>query len=156
VTTRSPRRIIGALALVIGLVAGCAGGASPSPSAGPKAMVVSDAWARASMTMERAVAVYLVVTNQTGADDALVSAASPAAGTVEMHQTMAGDSGMMQMMPVDRIPIASGASVTLAPGGYHIMLINPTAMLDPGASVELTLTFEHAAPVTVSAEVRAN
>jgi copper(I)-binding protein len=152
---RQPRtRLPLALALALALLAGCSGAASPSPSAGT--MVVSDAWARASMTMAGTIAAYMVITNETGADDALVRVSTPAAATAELHETMAGDSGMMQMEPVDRIAIPRGGTTTLAPGGFHIMLINPTAMLDPGMSVELTLTFEHAAPVTVTAEVRAN
>jgi copper(I)-binding protein len=145
---------LGLVVALVALVAGCAAAASTNPSAGT--MVVSDAWARASMTIEGTTAVYLVITNGTAMDDALVSVSTPAAATAELHETMAGDSGMMQMEPVDRIAVPRGATATLEPGGYHIMLVNPTARLDPGASIELTLTFEHAAPVRVTAQVRAN
>ena len=143
-----------AIVMVLALVAlaGCTGSAS-SPSAG--AMVASGAWARASMSIDRAVAVYLSIENQTGADDSLLSVASPA-GTAELHETMTGDAGMMAMQPVDKIALAKGETVELKSGSYHIMLINLASMLEPGASIELTLTFEHAAPVTVTAEVRAN
>ncbi len=149
---RRTARLAGIVALALAALAGCTGSGS-SPSDG--AMVVSGAWARASMSMDRAVAVYLAIENGTGTDDALVSVASPA-GTAEIHETIAGDAGMMAMQPVDRIALAKGETVELKPGGYHIMLINLASMLAPGTSVELTLTFEHAAPVTVSAEVRAN
>ena len=150
---RLTRTFVG-LVMFITVAAGCSAAATPSPSAGT--MTVSDAWARASMTMERAVAVYLVIKNGTGSDDALVSVSTTAAATAELHETVAGDSGMMQMQPVDSIPVPKGGSATLAPGGFHIMLINPTSTLDPGASIELTLTFEHAAPVKVTAQVKAN
>ena len=149
---RRTRTLASAIVLALVALAGCTGSAS-SPSVG--AMVASGAWARASMSIDRAVAVYLSIENQTGADDALVSVASPA-GTAELHETMAGDSGMMAMQPIEKLPIGKGATVELKSGSYHIMLINLVSMLEPGGSVELTLTFEHAAPITVTAEVRSN
>jgi hypothetical protein len=61
---------------------------------------------------------------------------------------------MMAMRPVDSIPIAAGATVELKPGGYHIMIVDPKEQPAVGSTVELTLTFEKAPPVTVMAEVR--
>jgi copper(I)-binding protein len=83
-----------------------------------------------------------------------VSADSPAAGTVELHETTAGESGMMAMHPVERIDLPAGGRVSLEPGGLHVMLIDLVAELAVGDTIELTLTFEHAAPVAVSATVR--
>ena len=83
--------------------------------------------------MDRAVAVYLVLDNQTGTDDALVSVTSPA-GTAEIHETVAQHDGMMGMHPVSRLEIASGSTVELKPGSYHIMLIDLAALLGPGAA----------------------
>jgi copper(I)-binding protein len=132
-------------------LAACSTGGS-SPSAG--SIRVEDAWARPSMGMERAAAAYLVLVNETGQADALVSADSPAAATVELHETTAGASGMMAMHPVDRIDLPADGRVALEPGGLHVMLIDLVAELAVGDTIELTLTFEHAAPVTVSATVR--
>jgi copper(I)-binding protein len=73
-----------------------------------------------------------------------------------MHQSMPGDSSMMGMQPMAAVAIAKGASVEFKAGGYHVMLSNLTATLQAGTTIQLTLTFEHAAPVTVAAEVRAN
>ena len=106
------------------------------------------------MGMERAAAAYLVLVNETGRADALVSAASPAAAAVELHETTAGASGMMAMHPVDRIDLPADGRVALEPGGLHVMLIDLVSELAVGDTIELTLTFEHAAPVTVSATVR--
>ena len=55
---------------------------------------------------------------------------------------MAGDSGMIGMQPVDRIDVKVGSTVTLEPGGYHLMLMGVTVMPAVGETVELTLTFE--------------
>jgi copper(I)-binding protein len=145
------RAAIAALFLSLALVA-CTSSASP-PAA---AIGVEDAWARPSMGMDRAGAVYLVLVNETATADRLVSATSPAAGTVELHETAAGASGMMAMHPVHGIDIAAGERVALEPGGFHVMLIGLTQPLTAGDTVELTLTFEHSPSVTVSAPVRAS
>ena len=48
----------------------------------------------------------------------------------------------------------AGGSVTLQPGGLHVMLIDMQKELAPGDKISLTLTFEKAGPMTVEAEVR--
>jgi periplasmic copper chaperone A len=121
----------------------------PSPAEG---MVVTGAWARATMDTSRPSAAYMLITNGTATDDALVGVSSPA-GNAETHETTVGDSGMMGMQHVDRIPLPAGATVALKPGGYHIMIMELAAPLTEGSSIELTLSFEKAAPMTIVAEV---
>lgn len=149
------RRLAGSLLAIasVAFLAGCTG-AAPASSA-PGGIRVEGAWARPSMGMDRAGAAYLVLVNESGTDDALVGASSPAAASCEIHETSAGSSGMMAMHPVDRIPLPAGGRVALAPGGYHIMLIGLTAPLTAGSTIELTLRFASAPPLTVTAEVRA-
>jgi copper(I)-binding protein len=140
-------------ALTVALAA-CSAGASPSAANG--AMRAEGAWARQSMGMDLAVAVYVNVTNETGAADALVGATSPAAATVEVHETTADASGQMAMHPVEKIALPVGGTVELKPGGYHVMLIGLTGELMAGDKVEVTLQFETAPDLVVTAEVRAN
>lgn len=152
--TRPASRFL-ALCSALLLAAGCtSSGASPATSAG--SMHVEDAWARASMGMDRAGAAYLAVTNSTGQPDALIGARSPAAASVELHETSAGASGQMAMHPVDRIDLPVGGRVALEPGGRHIMLIGLTADLVAGQEIEVTLDFEHAPDLLVKAPVKAN
>lgn len=68
--------------------------------------------------------------------------------------TMAG-SGMMKMQPVDKIEIPAGGTVKLEPGGYHVMMLDMGKTLNPGDTIEVTLTFEKAGTKKVTAEVRA-
>jgi hypothetical protein len=63
---------------------------------------------------------------------------------------------MTGMQPVDALDLPAGATVTLEPGGYHLMLIDLTADLEVGQDIELTLDFETGPDLTVTAEVRAN
>jgi hypothetical protein len=151
------RRPLLAAVLVLLAAAGCstppAGSVGPGATPAANAPVISDAWVRPPLGPDRPAAGYLTIVGGT-ADDALVSAASPVAMSVEIHETVADASGMAAMHPVERIDVATGATVRLEPGGYHLMLMGVEAPLEPGTTVELTLTFEAAGPITVEAEVR--
>jgi len=141
------RRSFAALVIVViagtGLVA-CSGGD----------MKITDAWARTSMGMDRAGAAYLAMSNGSGKDDALIGVSSPAAATAELHETTTAADGTTAMSPVAEIPVPAGGSVTLEPGGYHIMLIGLVEPLVAGQKIDITLTFRQAGEVKVTAEVR--
>jgi len=170
--TRSARLggLLLAALLVASVAAGCSSGAGAS-------ITVTEPWARASSAMAAAGAAYMTIQNTGSAADALVGASSPAAKTVEVHETVAMESempaasdgmggmespaasdgmdgGMMGMQPIARLEIPAGGTVELKPGSYHIMLIDLNQELKPGDEIEITLTFEKAGEVTVTAEVR--
>jgi periplasmic copper chaperone A len=132
------------------IVAAC-GAASPGGAGSP---TITDAWIRPPMGPDRPAAGYLVITGAPDSADALVSASSPAAMEVEIHETIPGMSGMAGMRPVERIDVAAGAVVQLEPGGYHLMLMGVGSGLAVGQTVEITLTFENAGEIVVQAEVR--
>jgi copper(I)-binding protein len=98
-------------------------------------------------------AAYMVIRNTGGADDALIGAASDVADMVELHETTM-EGSMAGMHPVEAIPVPAGGSVSLEPGGYHVMLIGLKEELQVGQTITLTLTFEKAGQITVQAEVR--
>jgi hypothetical protein len=98
-------------------------------------------------------AAYLTLRNGTAQDDALIRASSDVAEVVELHNVEMVDN-VMQMRPVEQIDVPAQGQAELKPGGYHIMLINVTRDLNPGDTVELTLTFRSGEEITVSAEVR--
>lgn len=91
---------------------------------------------------------YMLVVNEGAEDDTLVAAQSEAAPSVEIHE-MRMDGEVMQMREVDGgLVIPAGQSVSLQPGGYHLMLMEPQPLAE-GESHEVTLTFERAGEVTV-------
>jgi len=97
---------------------------------------------------------YLTITNSGSAEDKLVSATSAASGSVEIHE-MATKDGVMTMRPVTSgLPIPAGKSVALAPGGFHLMLMNLKAPLKAGDKVPVTLTFEKAGKLDVMLDVQ--
>ena len=61
----------------------------------------------------------------------------------------------MRMRPLAGIALEPGKPVTLAPGGYHVMLMGLKAPLKQGDQFPLTLTFERAPPMTVTVNVEA-
>ena len=113
----------------------------------------SDAWARARMATARAGGAYITLRNTGAQADKVVAAASPVAETAELH-THIRQGDVMQMRQVANIPLPAGETVTLAPGGLHVMLIGLKEILSEGRVFPLTLTFEHAPPVTVTVTVR--
>ncbi len=116
-------------------------------------VTVSNPWARASAGAATTGAAYVTLTG--GAhDDTLVGVSAPVANTVQVHESSTVG-GVMQMRQVKGgLPVPAGKTVTLHPGGYHIMMMGLHAPLVAGQSFPLTLTFAHAAPVTVSVTVK--
>ena len=97
---------------------------------------------------------YLTIENKGTAPDRLVSGAGDIAGKVEIHE-MAMNNGVMTMRPLDKgLVIEPGKTVKLAPGGYHVMLMDLKGPLKQGDKVPLTLQFEKAGKVTLSLDVQ--
>ncbi len=61
----------------------------------------------------------------------------------------------MTMRPVEEIPIPARGEQVLQPGGYHLMLMEPTRPLVVGDKIELTLRFRSGRSVTIEVSVRA-
>jgi copper(I)-binding protein len=112
------------------------------------APTVDHAWARA--TTAQTGAAYLVV-HGAGAD-AVTGFSTPAATTAALHRTQSVG-GVMEMRPVESLPLQAGQNVKLAPGGLHVMLMGLKHPLKPGDHFPLTVSFAHAAPVTVDVTV---
>lgn len=88
---------------------------------------------------------YLTVHNNGPAPEVLTGAASPACGTLMLHESE-DESGMAMMMDVPTITIAPGGSVSFSPGGYHLMCMQPR--MKPGEKIDVTLNFQHGAKVS--------
>jgi copper(I)-binding protein len=98
-------------------------------------------------------AVYVTLSNTGAQPDALVSAATDAARTAELHEVVK-EGGVMKMRPVKSISVPSGGKVELKPGGYHIMLLDLKHDLKAGEKIPVTLKFEHGAELHIEAAVR--
>jgi len=120
------------------------------------AVSVSQPWVRATVAGQSVAGAYMDITAKANA--ALVGVASPVAAKTELH-TMTMDGGVMKMRPLDKLDLPAGKTVSLKPGGYHVMLIDIRRELKAGERVPLTLTVQdpHGVKSTlqVDAEVRA-
>jgi copper(I)-binding protein len=112
---------------------------------------IENAWSRAAMAGRTGV-VYLTVTDS-GGNDRLVSVTSPVATEAMLHESFT-DHGVAKMRPVATLQVAPGQPITLAPGGYHIMLMGLKQPLKPGDTFPLMLKFDQAGQVTTTVTVR--
>lgn len=122
---------------------GAAAASSPVAEGAPQAPVaLSGARVQPMPPGAPATAAYLTVQNTSPAPLRLVRALSPAAIAVELHENIDKD-GMMMMRPISGpLEIGPGQTLTLSPGGMHIMLIGLRAPLAEGDTVPLSLVFE--------------
>lgn len=99
-------------------------------------------------------AVYAMIANGGERDVTLVGASVPFEATVEIHETTMGADGAMSMQEVpDGFVVPAGATLTLEPGGRHIMLLG----IDPAdivGEIEVTMIFDDGTELVVPAPVR--
>jgi copper(I)-binding protein len=126
--------------------------AAPAVAQHP-AIEVQNAWARATPGAVRTGAVYLALTDH-GLPDTLIGVSSPLAAQAMVHESSVLN-GVARMRMLDKIELAPHQTVTLQPGGMHIMLTGLKQALKAGDSLPLTLVFANAAPMTVSVPVLA-
>ena len=114
---------------------------------------ISQPWARATAPTAPAGGGYLAITNKGTTPDRLVSASSPAAQTVQVHE-MKMDGNIMRMREVEHgLEIAPGATIKLAPGGLHLMMMGLKGPFKQGTTVPVTLVFEKAGRIDVELAV---
>jgi copper(I)-binding protein len=130
--------------------------AAPASAEDVKAgdLVITQAWSRATPSGAKVAGGYLTVENKGAAADRLLGGSGDVAGRVEIHE-MAMDNGVMKMRPLDKgLDIAPGKTVKLAPGGYHLMLMDLKGQLKQGDKVPVTLQFEKAGKVQLTLDVQ--
>ena len=145
------------LAAALLVLAGATLLAGPTAAADFKigSLDVTQPWARATPKGASTGAAYMTVTN-TGSKAARLSCVSTiAAATCQIHE-MAMSNGVMRMRPVEGgLEVKPGQTVTLKPGGYHMMLEGLRAPLKAGETVEATLTSSDGASAKVEFPIAA-
>lgn len=119
-----------------------------------KALRVSDPFVRATPPGAKVAGAFMTIRNQGTEPDRLLSASSPVAGLVEIHE-MAVEGGMMKMRAVKGIDLKPGATVELRPGGYHVMLQDLKQPLKQGDQIPVQLKFEKSGVVEIKVQVEA-
>lgn len=137
-----------ALALISTSLTGCTAVATGDHSE----IQITDGWVRVSETSIEGgmTGAFATIENHTSQDVTLVGGSTEAAMMTEVHEVvMLG--GKMKMQAKDGgILIKAGQSVTLEPGGLHVMLMGLKQGILEGDDVTLTLDFDGAADQTVT------
>ena len=98
-------------------------------------------------------AAYAVVENPGNTEVMLVSVATDAATTAELHEMVkAGD--MMKMQQVKAIAVPASGKLELKPGSFHVMLFNLKQPLKEGDTIALTFTTDKGATLKTTAVVK--
>jgi copper(I)-binding protein len=114
---------------------------------------IENAYTRATVPGQQVAGGFMKIENK-GAADQLISASSPVAGEVQLHE-MAMEGNVMRMRQVKEVVVPAGAIVDLKPGGLHLMFMNIKAPLAVGESVPVKLKFAKAGEVEVKMPVNA-
>lgn len=168
--TRIPRKAHRGIVLVAAgalALASCGAGDAPAPApnesataANPAAPDAKPGLAAANGTLVlpavsgNPAAAYFALTN--GSDKAATIAAVDVAGAgMAMPHETKDVGGHSQMGHLADPTVKPGETLVFAPGGKHVMVMDPPAGLKPGATVEMTLTFADgdklSAPLAVQA-----
>jgi hypothetical protein len=124
------------------------------PAASEEAGVAArDAWVREAPPGTAMMAGYMALRNNTSRSKVLVAASSSGFATVTIHRTILKD-GMAGMVHASQLELTPHASLIFAPGGYHLMLMNPKRALRAGNTVVINLEFRGGLVLPVVFEVR--
>ena len=130
-------------------------GAITAHAAASGHLVIERAWIRAAPPGAMMLAGYATLRNDGDAVLAIVSADSPDFGSVSVHESVA-ENGVEKMRLLPRLEIAPGASVALAPGGRHLMLMQPRRELKQGDVARIHLASETGGDATAEFPLRAD
>ena len=131
------------LGLALALLAGPVGAAEVS---------VTNAWIRA-LPARLPAGGYFTLKNLGKSEVSLTGASSPACGMLMLHKSSDAN-GMSSMSDMESIAVPAGGTVTFAPGGYHLMCMEPAAALKPGAKALVTLDFSDGTKTTTLFDVK--
>lgn len=142
-------------AVVVAAVLGAPACTSDGPSAGPMSETVTmeNQWANAAET--GMAAVFGSLTNTGSVDVQIVGGSSPQAVHVEIHEVVVNELGGKTMREKGGgLSVPAGGTRELIPGGDHLMLMDLTQPLLPGADITVTLEFDDGSTLPVTAQVR--
>ena len=100
---------------------------------------VNKAWVRPTVPGQSVAGAYFDITSKVPAR--LVAAKSPISPDVQIHW-MQMDGEVMRMREVSAIELPKNKTVSLKPGGYHLMLMQLKKPIQAGETVPLTLVID--------------
>lgn len=120
------------------------------------AVIVSDAWARATFALAKSGAGYMYISNESTQTITLtdVKVSEALAADAQLHHTVMQDD-MMQMRELSEgLSIDGGQTISFRPGGMHIMIMGLMEPLEPSQTFPLTLIFSDGSEKTAKVLVK--
>jgi copper(I)-binding protein len=118
-------------------------------------LTLSGAFTRATLPNAPVGGGYVTITNNGTDADRLIGAESVFSPDVQVHEMAVIDDVMQMSQLPDGLEIPAGETVTLAPGGLHLMFMQISQPFVEGETVPVTLTFEHAGEIEIELAVEA-
>lgn len=149
-----------AMAILLGAsavaMAACSGATDAPTQAGESTagLTVSNARVVLAPVAGNPAAVYFDLSYSGPAGVTLDAVDVEGAGMTMIHD-YAESAGKAQMVMTDAVPLAQGTPVTFAPGGLHVMAMDPGDALKAGGMAKVTLTLSDGSGISVDAPVRA-
>jgi copper(I)-binding protein len=122
------------------------------PALAADKVAVEQPWMR-FIIKARPAAGYMTLRNEGDKPATLTAASSPACGMLMLHQSKRKN-GIDSMQHMTGVSIPPHGTVTFAPGGYHLMCMQPQNTMQIGKSVPVTLTFANGSKVTAQFPVK--
>jgi hypothetical protein len=126
---------------------------APSVVAQVGDIAIGKPWARIATRTTGVVGGYFTVVNRGAEPDRLLSAASPAAGTVEIHAIKVVGADIRVRPQPGGLAIPAGTTLEFQPRGYHLQLGNLGQTPDVGTELPVTLVFEKAGRVELKLRI---
>ncbi|WP_083980158.1 copper chaperone PCu(A)C [Demequina salsinemoris] len=116
-------------------------------------LTITDAWVKA--VDDGMTGAFALIENTSDEAVTIVGATTDASSMVQLHETVADESGSTTMQEVDGgFTIEPGAALTLEPGGDHLMLMGVADPLEAGADVDITLELSDGTELPFTAVVK--
>lgn len=103
---------------------------------------IDNAWLPEAAPVARVMAAYMDIQNHDKQTSYITSITSPQFRKVEIH-SMTHKNGMMHMQKQDKLALPAGETVSLQPGGFHMMLFNPEKWYPAGSEITLHITLDN-------------
>ena len=116
---------------------------------------ISGAFTRATLPSQPVGGGYVTITNTGDAEDRLIGGTADFAGDVQVHEMAVVNDVMNMRQLADGLVIPAGETVTLEPGGYHLMFMGMGQALVEGQTATVALEFERTGRVEVTFAIAA-
>ena len=120
----------------------------------PATFEIHDAWVRAIPDSGATTAAYMRLVNGTSHRIFVSRFVSDAASAVELHETTIARNGDSRMAMLDSVAIPAGDTLSMQPGGYHLMVIATARPLIAGTNIRIAMHLSDGSIVSTSARVK--